>query len=156
MVYAIIRSGGKQHRVSVGDRFDVEKLPHQVKDQIEINEVLAVGEGEDLQLGTPHVSGAKVVCEVVRQDRARKVLVGKYKRRKGYYRKNGHRQTFTRLRVDSILAEGISITAPEEVKEETEPTDVEEEIIEETDSPDSSDSEPAEPSASESEDDEDK
>jgi len=72
-----------------------------------------VGEGSDLRVGAPLVSGAKVVCEVVRQDRARKILVGKYHRRKRYYRKNGHRQSFTRLRIDSILAEGISAAAPQ-------------------------------------------
>jgi len=141
MVYAIVRSGGKQHRVSVGDRFDVEKLPFEVKAQVEIEEVLAVGEGEDLQVGTPLVPGAKVVCEVVRQDRAKKVLIGKYKRRKGYYRKNGHRQPFTRLRVDSILADGISITAPLKDAEEPEPEELEVLAIEETEPIESADSE---------------
>ena len=84
---------------------DVEKLPVETGNTVEIDQVLAVGEGENLQVGSPILAGAKVVCEVVRQDRARKVLVGKYKKRKGYYRKNGHRQSFTRLRVDSIQAE---------------------------------------------------
>ena len=110
MVYAIIRSGGKQQRVSVGDRFDVEKLPNDVDETIEISEVLAVGEGEDIQIGTPYVDGAKVVCGVVRQDRGKKILIGKYKRRKNYYRLNGHRQSFTRLRVDAIQADGINET----------------------------------------------
>jgi large subunit ribosomal protein L21 len=124
MVYAIIRTGGKQHRVSVGDRVDVEKLPIETGNTVEIDQVLAVGEGENLQVGSPTLAGAKVVCEVVRQDRARKVLVGKYKKRKGYYRKNGHRQSFTRLRVDSILAEGMekaasAVAAEESVEEET-------------------------------------
>ena len=108
MVYAIIRSGGKQQRVSVGDRFDVEKLPKEVSETVEIGEVLAVGEGEDIQVGAPYVDGAKAVCEVVRQDRGKKILIGKYKRRKNFYRKNGHRQSFTRLRVDSIQASGIN------------------------------------------------
>ncbi len=122
MVYAIIRSGGKQQRVSVGDRFDVEKLPKEVDETIEISEVLAVGEGEDLQVGAPYVDGAKVVCEVVRQDRGKKILVGKYKRRKNYYRMNGHRQSFTRLRVDSIQANGINekYSAPKKAKPEVE------------------------------------
>ena len=107
MVYAIIRSGGKQQRVSVGDRFDVEKLEKELQETVEISEVLAVGAGENIQVGAPYVEGAKVVCEVVRQDRAKKILIGKYKRRKNYYRLNGHRQSFTRLRVDSIQANGI-------------------------------------------------
>lgn len=114
MVYAIIRTGGKQQRVSVGDRIDVEKLPAEVGEQIELDQVLALGEGADLHIGAPIVDGAKVVCEVVRQDRARKILVGKYHRRKGYYRKNGHRQSFTRLRVD--LIEGAGISAKRTVK----------------------------------------
>ncbi|MCA9450007.1 MAG: 50S ribosomal protein L21 [Candidatus Omnitrophica bacterium] len=111
MVYAIIRTGGKQQRVSVGDRFDTEKLANDVNDTIELSEVLAVGEGADLQVGTPYLDGAKVVCEVIRQDRGKKILIGKYKRRKNYYRKNGHRQSFTRLRVDAIQADGINETA---------------------------------------------
>ncbi len=121
MVYAIIRSGGKQQRVSVGDRIDVEKLAVEVGERLEIDQVLAVGEGSDLRVGTPLVSGAKVVCEVVRQDRARKVLVGKYHKRKRYYRCNGHRQSFTRLKIDSIFAEGIAVTAP--VVEESVPAE---------------------------------
>jgi large subunit ribosomal protein L21 len=112
MVYAIIRSGGKQQRVSVGDRIDVEKLAIEVGERLEIDQVLAVGGGSHLRVGTPLVSGAKVVCEVVRQDRSRKILIGKYHKRKRYYRKNGHRQSFTRLKIDSIFAEGIAVTAP--------------------------------------------
>jgi len=127
MVYAIIRSGGKQQRVSVGDRFDVEKLPNEVNDTVEINEVLAVGEGEDLQIGAPYVDGAKVVCEVVRQDRGKKILVGKYKRRKNYYRMNGHRQSFTRLRVDSIEATGIKEAAVSGTEKSEEPETTSEE-----------------------------
>lgn len=112
MVYAIIRSGGKQQRVSVGDRIDVEKIAAEVGTTLELDQVLAVGEGSDLRIGSPLVSGAKVVCEVIRQDRARKIMVGKYHKRKRYYRRNGHRQSFTRLKIDSIFAEGIAVTAP--------------------------------------------
>lgn len=107
MVYAVIQSGGKQHRVSVGDRIDVEKLPFEVGQTVEIDKVLAVGAGADLQIGSPLIEGAKVVCEVVRQDRTRKILIGKYKRRKNYYRRKGHRQSFTRLKIDSIVAAGV-------------------------------------------------
>jgi large subunit ribosomal protein L21 len=128
MVYAIIRSGGKQQRVTVGDRIDVEKIPREVGERLAINEVLAVGEGAELQVGTPLVAGAQVVCEVVRQDRARKILIGKYHKRKRYYRKNGHRQSFTRLRVDSIFAEGISLTAQDMIKTE-EPYELEDDPV---------------------------
>ena len=108
MVYAVIQTGGKQRRVSVGDWIDVEKLPQEVGQTVEIDRVLAVGSGADLQVGSPLIEGAKVVCEVVRQDRTRKVLIGKYKRRKNYYRKNGHRQSFTRLKIGSIVAAGVA------------------------------------------------
>jgi large subunit ribosomal protein L21 len=114
MVYAVIQSGGKQHRVSVGDRIDVEKLSAEVGQTVEIDQVLAVGAGADLQVGSPLVEGAKVVCEVVRQDRSRKIMVGKYKKRKNYYRRKGHRQSFTRLKVDSIVAEGVKAETSDE------------------------------------------
>ncbi|GMV67362.1 MAG: 50S ribosomal protein L21 [Candidatus Hinthialibacteria bacterium] len=112
MVYAIIRSGGKQQRVQVGDRFDVELIHGEIGNRLEIDQVLAVGEGAELQIGAPFVGGAKVVCEIILQDRHRKIMVGKYHKRKRYYRRRGHRQSFTRLRVDAIQAEGIQAAAP--------------------------------------------
>lgn len=121
MVYAIIRTGGKQHRVSVGDRIDIEKLPGDIGETVEIDQVLAVGEGDNLQIGNPVVPDAKVTCEVVLQDRARKILVGKYRRRKNYYRKNGHRQSFTRIRIDQISATGIHATDPKARRAESVP-----------------------------------
>ncbi|NUN94933.1 MAG: 50S ribosomal protein L21 [Candidatus Omnitrophica bacterium] len=121
MVYAIIRTGGKQHRVSVGDRIDVEKLPGEVGETVEIDQVLAVGEGDNLEVGSPVIPDAKVTCEVVLQDRARKVLVGKYRRRKNYYRKNGHRQSFTRVRIDEISGAGIHATDPKVRQPESAP-----------------------------------
>lgn len=112
MVYAIIRSGGKQQRVQVGDRLDVERIPGEIGHRLEIDHVLAVGEGSDLQVGAPFVSGAKVICEIILQDRHRKIMVGKYHKRKRYYRRHGHRQSFTRLRIDAIEAAGIQAVAP--------------------------------------------
>lgn len=103
-MYAVIRTGGKQYRVQEGDVVNVERLPGEVGDNISFDDVLAVGAGGDLKVGSPNVSGAKVAGEIVLQGRARKVLVFKFKRRKGYKRTKGHRQYFTRVKVNSITA----------------------------------------------------
>jgi large subunit ribosomal protein L21 len=103
-VYAIIRTGGKQYRVSPGEVIDVERLPHEVGDQIELGEVLLVADGAQSQIGQPLVAGAKVKATVTRQAMARKVIIFKFKRNNRYRRKKGHRQEFTRLRIDEIAA----------------------------------------------------
>ena len=103
-MYAIIRTGGKQYRVSPGEVIDVERLPHEVGDQIELEEVLLVADGASSQVGQPLVAGAKVKATVTRQAMARKVIIFKFKRNNRYRRKKGHRQEFTRLRIDEIAA----------------------------------------------------
>lgn len=103
-MYAVIRTGGKQYRVSEGDVFSIERLPGDVGDKISFDDVLAVGAGGDLKVGDPNIAGAKVDAEIVLQGRARKVLVFKFKRRKGYKRTKGHRQYFTRVKINSISA----------------------------------------------------
>ena len=100
-MYAVIRTGGKQYRVSENDVLRVEKLPAEVGGALDFD-VLAVGEGTELKVGRPLVEGAKVTGMVVRHARARKVIVFKYKRRKKYRRKNGHRQHFTEIRITGI------------------------------------------------------
>lgn len=100
-MYAVIRTGGKQYRVSEGDRIRVEKLSGEVGDTVELSEVLMVG-GDNPVVGKPLVGGAKVNAEIVAQDRARKIIVFKFKRRKGYRRKAGHRQPYTELKVTGI------------------------------------------------------
>lgn len=103
-MYAVIKTGGKQYRVAEGDVLAVERLDGEPGSTITFDHVLAVGTGEGLKVGTPTIDGAKVDVEVIAQGRAKKVLVFKFKRRKGYKRTKGHRQYFTRVRVKSINA----------------------------------------------------
>ena len=103
-MYAVIKTGGKQYTVSEGDTVRVEKLPGDIGGSLEITDVLAVGSGEDVKIGQPTVEGARVVAEIVDQDRAKKIIVFKKKRRKGYSKKQGHRQFYTALKIKEIQA----------------------------------------------------
>jgi len=103
-MYAVIKTGGKQYTVCKGDTVRVEKLPGDVGGSLEITDVLAVGGGEDMKVGQPIIEGARVVAEIVEQDRAKKIIVFKKKRRKGYSKKQGHRQSYTALKIKEILA----------------------------------------------------
>ena len=100
--YAIIRTGGKQYQVSAGSLVRVEKLAGNVGDTVELKDVLAVIDGDNAQIGQPTVEGAVVKATIVEQDKARKVLVFKKKKRKGYRVKTGHRQMFTALKISDI------------------------------------------------------
>jgi len=101
-MYAVIKTGGKQYRVSEGDILRVEKITGEVGGTVEIGEVLAVGEGEYIKVGTPTLEGAVVTADILEQDRAKKVVVFKMKRRKGYKRKQGHRQSYTGIKIRAI------------------------------------------------------
>ena len=103
-MYAVIKTGGKQYRVSEGSVLRVEKLDGAAGDKIEFDSVLLVGEGEDVKVGTPFVEGSKVEATVQSQGRPRKVDVIKFKRRKNYKRTHGHRQAYTEIRVTGISA----------------------------------------------------
>jgi len=103
-MYAVLATGGKQYRVQEGDVIYVEKLEADVDSTIEFNEVLAVGTEEGIKVGTPVVEGAKVVAKVAAQGKAKKVIVFKYKAKKDYRRKNGHRQPYTKLVIEKIEA----------------------------------------------------
>ncbi|MBN1659005.1 MAG: 50S ribosomal protein L21 [Anaerolineae bacterium] len=103
-MYAVVRTGGKQYRVSPGDTVDVEKLPYEEGAQIELGEVLLVANGSGATIGRPLVEGATVKATVLRQGRHRKVIIYKYRASKRYRRKKGHRQHYTRLRIDEIVA----------------------------------------------------
>lgn len=103
-MFAVVRSGGKQYRVSKGDIIRVEKLPGDEGAKVTLDEVLMVGTGKDVKVGTPVVSNAKVEAEVVAQTRTPKITVFKKKRRKNYRRTMGHRQDITILRVKDIKA----------------------------------------------------
>lgn len=101
-MYAIIRSGGKQYRAEIGATIDVDRLPQEVGESIEISDVLLVADGEDTRIGQPLVDGALVRATVVEQFRGKKIIVYKYRQRTNYRRKQGHRQYYTRLRVEDI------------------------------------------------------
>jgi large subunit ribosomal protein L21 len=101
-VYAVIATGGKQYRVSPGETVNVEKLPIEVGGKVEFRDVLMVADGEMVSVGQPKLLGATVMGEVITQDREAKIIVFKFRRRKGYRRKNGHRQPFTAVKITSI------------------------------------------------------
>jgi len=102
-MYAVIKTGGKQYKVSAGDLVKVEKLDGAVGDTIELNEVLMVG-GAEVKIGTPLLPEAKVKATIVEQGKDKKILVFKSKRRKNYRKKYGHRQPLTRLKITAIEA----------------------------------------------------
>jgi large subunit ribosomal protein L21 len=102
-MYAVIKTGGKQYRVSEGDRLRVEKLEGAKGDTIELAEVLMLG-GDRVAIGSPTVAGATVSAEIIGQGLDKKIIVFKMRRRKRYRNKNGHRQPYTELRVKSISA----------------------------------------------------
>ncbi len=101
-MYAVIRTGGKQYRVAQGDKLRVEKLLGDVGTSVTFDEVLLVGEGDGIKLGQPLVAGAKVEAKITAQDRDKKIIVFKFRRRKNYRRKAGHRQPFTALEITNI------------------------------------------------------
>ena len=101
-MYAVVRTGGKQVRMTPGLAVRVEKLPGAVGESIQLDQVLLVGGEGETRVGTPLVDGVKVVGTITDQGRGPKIIVFKMKRRKGYRRKTGHRQDYTEIRVDSI------------------------------------------------------
>jgi large subunit ribosomal protein L21 len=101
-MYAVIKTGGKQYRVSQGDTVRIEKLPGKPGDSVTFEEVLLVGGGDSTKVGRPLVAGARVQGEILDQDRGKKVIVFKMKRRKNFRRKIGHRQPFTQVKITAI------------------------------------------------------
>lgn len=100
-MYAIIATGGKQYKVSEGDVISIEKLGAEEGEKVTFDQVLAVS-NDGLKVGSPTVDGASVEASVVRNGRTRKVIVYKFKRKTGYHKKNGHRQSFTQVKIDKI------------------------------------------------------
>ena len=103
-MYAVVATGGKQYKVQQGQTLRVEKLPGQVGEPITFDRVLMVADGEEVNIGTPVVDNASVTGHIVEQGKAKKIVVFKYKRRKRYRRKQGHRQQYTAVKIDSIQA----------------------------------------------------
>ena len=106
-MYAIVNIAGKQYKVAEGDKLQVARLSSEVGDKINFNNVLLTDDGKDIKIGKPAVKGAVVSAEILEHGRLKKILVYKKKRRKGYQRKNGHRQDFS-----SIMVNSIKISAP--------------------------------------------
>lgn len=105
--YAVVATGGKQYVVRQGSVLTVEKLAGEHGGQVMLSDVLAVHDGQQLSVGRPHVAGAQVVCQVVAQRRAPKVVSFKYKRRKGFHWTRGHRQSVTQLKVVQVVTHGV-------------------------------------------------
>jgi large subunit ribosomal protein L21 len=101
-MYAVIRTGGKQYRVAAGETLRVEKLPASAGDKLTFDSLLFADDAGKISVGSPHVSGIMVEAEVVEQGLGKKIVLFKYKRRKSYRRKNGHRQPFTAIRITAI------------------------------------------------------
>ena len=101
-MYAVIKTGGKQYRVSPGDEVKFEKLDGSVGDTIAFEQVLLTSDGEKVKIGEPYIKNSKVVGRITRHGKTKKIVVFKYKRRKGYSRKQGHRQYFTLVKIENI------------------------------------------------------
>ena len=116
-MYAVIKTGGKQYRVSPGEEVKLEKLPGEIGDPIAFDKVMIVSDGENVQVGKPYLENTSVVGQLTRHGKSRKIIVFKYKRRKNYRKKRGHRQQFSMVKIENIQAvAGNSIQ--EIVKEE--------------------------------------
>ena len=103
-MYAVIKTGGKQYRVAEGDVVNIEKIEGDTGANVAFEEVLMVSEDAGTKIGTPFLDGASVSGTILEQGRSKKLIVFKFKRRKDYKRKYGHRQSFTRIRIDQIQA----------------------------------------------------
>ena len=101
-MYAVIKTGGKQYKVAVGEKLKVEQIPADIDSTIELSEVLMIADGDTVKVGTPFVSGAKVTATVVAHGRGEKIRIFKMRRRKHYQKHQGHRQNFTEIRIDAI------------------------------------------------------
>jgi len=103
-MYAVIKTGGKQYRVAAGQKLKIEQIPADIGQEITLDQVLSVGNGDDIKIGTPWVDGASVKATVLAQGRHKKIKVFKMRRRKGYRRTQGHRQNYTEIRIDDVTA----------------------------------------------------
>jgi large subunit ribosomal protein L21 len=103
-VYVVVETSGKQYKVSAGEIKDVDKLPLEVGEKIELDRVLLVADGEEVRVGQPTIEGAKVLATVTDHVKGPKIIVFKYRPRERYRLKKGHRQAYTRLMIDEIVA----------------------------------------------------
>src|SRR5882724_11789353 len=119
-MYAVMTTGGRQYRVSPGDTIDVEKLTGAVGETVTVTNVQLVGQGAEVLVGAPAVAGVRVEAQIIAQKRGNKIIIFKHRRRKGYRRKQGHRQSLTSLRVMGIytLEQSIEHDEPPPLSEE--------------------------------------
>ena len=103
-MYAVVKTGGKQYRVAAGEKIKVEQIPADVGAEITLDQVLMVGEGESVKIGTPLIAGAKVTAKVIAHGRHAKVNIFKMRRRKHYQKHQGHRQNYTEIEIAAIAA----------------------------------------------------
>lgn len=103
-MYAVIKTGGKQYRVAAGQKLKVEQILADIGQEITLDQVLSVGEGEQLKIGTPLVDGAVVKATVLAQGRHDKIKIFKMRRRKHYQKRQGHRQNYTEIQIDAVTA----------------------------------------------------
>jgi len=107
-MFAIVETGGKQYKVEEGTLLKVERIPGEVDEEIILDRVLALQDGEELYLGNPYLQGSRVKAKIVKQGKNKKIIVFKYKAKKNYRRKKGHRQPFTGIKIQEIILEGAA------------------------------------------------
>lgn len=129
-MFAVIKSGGRQYKVAVGERLGVNRLPVEVGDQVRFDEVLLISDAENTMVGSPLVSDALVLATATEQGRGPKLIVFKYKSKKRYRHKRGHRQEMTFLTIDDIVANGKSLVTGEAPEFKERSTSSEEELEE--------------------------
>jgi large subunit ribosomal protein L21 len=124
-MYAVVTTGNRQYRVSPGDTIDVEKLTGAVGDTVALTNVQLVGQGAEVTIGAPAVAGVRVEAQITAQKRGKKIIIFKHRRRKGYRRKQGHRQSLTSLKIVAIYSPEQSVEpeeSPEQSIEHSEPS----------------------------------
>ena len=119
-MYAIIEISGKQYRVSKGDTIKVSSQDWKIGDRVKLDQVLLTDTGKNVTVGTPTVAGASVTIEILEHNRDKKLLIYKKKRRKGYQRKNGHRQGYTLLKINNLQATGTKKVKKKDSSKDTE------------------------------------
>jgi large subunit ribosomal protein L21 len=122
-MYAVVTTGGRQYRVSPGDTIDVEKLTGAVGDTVALTNVQLVGQGAEVTIGAPVVAGVRVEAQITAQKRGKKIIIFKHRRRKGYRRKQGHRQALTSLKILAITSPEQSVGPDEAPEQSSEPAE---------------------------------
>jgi len=118
MTHAIFETGGKQYRVKEGDEIYIEKLDAEENAKIKFDKVLAILSEEDPKIGSPYIKGATVTAKVIKSGKAKKIIVYKMKRRKGYHKKQGHRQPYTKLQIEKIAVKATKTKEKQEQEQE--------------------------------------